>query len=168
VVPLLDILNHDQNADVTVRVKSASLDFISDTALVSGQQIWNNYGSKTNEELLMCYGFALEGNQSDSIVVPLLPNANDGEAPSTGVRLSTDGIPDEVINSIESEEDGSLFASLIRSLIHHRKSLQECLQQLSSALDKKSCKGWLAKARRRNLEIFLQGQSNIMQAGDRS
>ena len=44
----------------------ATVGFATGEALVAGQEIYNNYGPKSNEELLLSYGFVLQGNPQDA------------------------------------------------------------------------------------------------------
>lgn len=76
-LPLIDLLNHDPTAKVNWSVNKHTtteyFDFKSDSA--SDGELFNNYGQKGNEELLLGYGFCLEHNAADStalkIKVPL-------------------------------------------------------------------------------------------------
>ncbi|KAL9103111.1 MAG: hypothetical protein Q9163_001822 [Psora crenata] len=65
-IPGLDLLNHSPSAkvvwdwgrnDCTIRV---------DESLTGGSEIFNNYGPKGNEELLMGYGFCIPNNMADT------------------------------------------------------------------------------------------------------
>lgn len=89
-LPLIDLLNHNPAAKVNWSVINDAtaeyFDFKSDSA--SDGELFNNYGQKGNEELLLGYGFCLEHNSADStalkIKVPLelLP-----ELEKKGVKL---------------------------------------------------------------------------------
>ena len=72
-VPIVDILNHDMRANVSWFVTAdqnnrAYFNFKSDS-LVPGGEIYNNYGRKGNEELLLGYGFCLENNDADNVML---------------------------------------------------------------------------------------------------
>ncbi|KAH8904167.1 SET domain-containing protein [Coniochaeta sp. PMI_546] len=58
-MPVMDIANHDLRAEVTWDTASdpRSCQFVSRDVYQPGQQIFNNYGMKTNSELLLGYGF---------------------------------------------------------------------------------------------------------------
>ncbi|EPE09301.1 set domain-containing protein [Ophiostoma piceae UAMH 11346] len=60
-LPMLDLGNHAPAARVAWerQAHKASIDFSSLDACAAGRQIYNNYGSKTNSELLVGYGFVL-------------------------------------------------------------------------------------------------------------
>ncbi|EGV65954.1 hypothetical protein PSN45_003240 [Yamadazyma tenuis] len=90
-LPVVDLLNHSMKADVEWSVtRTGGTDFFnfkSNSALV-GRELFNNYGRKGNEELLLAYGFCIEGNEADTtalkikIPVEMLP-----ELEQAGVKL---------------------------------------------------------------------------------
>lgn len=77
-LPLIDLLNHSTSAKVNWSTSNtnggAFFNFQSESA-ESGTELFNNYGMKGNEELLLAYGFCLQDNVADSaalkIKVPL-------------------------------------------------------------------------------------------------
>merc|ERR1740129_2323976 len=88
-VPLLDVLNHSNSADITVRIRSGLLEFICDEPIPCGQQIWNSYGAKSNDELLMTYGFAIQDNRFDSVPLALAgSDAANAGIPIPEIRLT--------------------------------------------------------------------------------
>ncbi|KAI8147791.1 hypothetical protein BJV82DRAFT_306933 [Fennellomyces sp. T-0311] len=62
--PLLDALNHKPNTKITWMrdgdVETGSLSFVIGQEVPAGEQLFNNYGPKSNEELLLGYGFCFE------------------------------------------------------------------------------------------------------------
>lgn len=66
-LPLIDLLNHDPKSKVNWVVEDGCFTFSCDNP---GEQLYNNYGMKGNEELLLGYGFCLEGN-TDSAALKL-------------------------------------------------------------------------------------------------
>lgn len=90
-LPLIDLLNHSSQAKVewAVKEKNEQLCFcFNSNSIEVGQEVFNNYGMKGNEELLLAYGFCIENNPADSaalsLMVPLemLPNLE-----AAGVKL---------------------------------------------------------------------------------
>jgi hypothetical protein len=77
-IPLVDVLNHKPFAKVVWEPTSKEFSIFTLETLKSGSQIFNNYGPKPNEELLMGYGFVIQDNPVDSVAlkfnVPLLSN----------------------------------------------------------------------------------------------
>jgi len=75
-VPLADSFNHDPSVKVTWSGRgtpeSGMLDLITRQPLKSGNQVFTTYGPKSNEELLLGYGFCINDNPFDYVV--LKPN----------------------------------------------------------------------------------------------
>eukprot|EP00930_Biecheleria_cincta_P078716 TRINITY_DN66296_c0_g1_i1.p1 TRINITY_DN66296_c0_g1~~TRINITY_DN66296_c0_g1_i1.p1 ORF type:complete len:503 (-),score=100.92 TRINITY_DN66296_c0_g1_i1:51-1559(-) len=167
-VPLLDILNHQNSADVSVRVRSGSIEFVCDSAVGVGAQIWTNYGSKTNGELLACYGFAINDNKGDTVKIGLAPGDGSSDAAkkhaTSEIHLTAEGVPQDVIDSIEEEQNTTQFVALLRAVTLQRRHCKECLARLPQALNFTVCKGPLNRARKRYVEAFLEGQLQILEA----
>ncbi|CAO3697257.1 unnamed protein product [Rhizopus stolonifer] len=74
--PLVDALNHKPNTKITWSRSgdsdTGSMSFVSGQEYQRGAEIYNNYGPKSNEELLTGYGFCFEYNEYDHI--SLKPN----------------------------------------------------------------------------------------------
>ncbi|KAF2104297.1 SET domain-containing protein [Rhizodiscina lignyota] len=69
--PVLDCLNHEFGAKATWFFKDGSFSLSVEKALKKGEQVFNNYAPKGNEELLLGYGFTLPGNSADEVMVRL-------------------------------------------------------------------------------------------------
>ncbi|KAF2493363.1 SET domain-containing protein [Lophium mytilinum] len=69
--PFLDSLNHDSNARVDWDMKSDAFTLSTHETLKKGDEIFNNYGSKGNEELLAGYGFCIPKNPFEQVAVRL-------------------------------------------------------------------------------------------------
>ena len=66
-LPLYDFLNHRTDANI---VWAAGGGFVRFSASCDeGEEIYNSYGPKTNEELLSTYGFAIQDNPLDSVEI---------------------------------------------------------------------------------------------------
>ncbi|KAF7722202.1 hypothetical protein EC973_003556 [Apophysomyces ossiformis] len=74
--PLVDSLNHKPNTKITWmrsgNYETGSLSFVAGQTFHAGEQMYNNYGPKSNEELLLGYGFCFEFNEHDHVA--LKPN----------------------------------------------------------------------------------------------
>ncbi|ODV84530.1 hypothetical protein CANARDRAFT_29068 [[Candida] arabinofermentans NRRL YB-2248] len=71
-LPIVDLLNHENGRKVSWKFENneflfSSLD--SDTNLKKGLELYNNYGDKTNLDLLFGYGFTIDNNEFDSTSV---------------------------------------------------------------------------------------------------
>ncbi|RPB02547.1 SET domain-containing protein [Choiromyces venosus 120613-1] len=67
--PLIDSLNHYPITKITWQPSDTSLSIISGAGVLAGAEVYNNYGPKPNEELLMGYGFTLPENPFDSVLL---------------------------------------------------------------------------------------------------
>ncbi len=69
-LPILDLLNHDNSAKVQWKFDADGFFSLTNMDIIQeGDEVFNNYGAKGNEELLMGYGFAIEKNKADSIAL---------------------------------------------------------------------------------------------------
>eukprot|EP00927_Polykrikos_kofoidii_P043683 TRINITY_DN37759_c0_g1_i1.p1 TRINITY_DN37759_c0_g1~~TRINITY_DN37759_c0_g1_i1.p1 ORF type:complete len:433 (+),score=59.10 TRINITY_DN37759_c0_g1_i1:68-1366(+) len=165
-IPLLDTLNHRDGAPVTVKVHADRLEFICDEAVPLGHQVWNDYGTKTNAELLLNYGFALTNNPDDSVDLRLASSSKrscvDAAVPGADLRLTRAGLPANLISSIKAgkRRGGALLVSLLRALALRRRSVQNCLERLPAD---RGCAGNLDGRRWGFLEIYLSGQNEIIE-----
>ncbi|KAI4260494.1 MAG: hypothetical protein L6R42_004024 [Xanthoria sp. 1 TBL-2021] len=114
-LPGLDLLNHSPAARVTWQWTEDACNILSDQQLSIGTEVFNNYAPKSNEELMMGYGFSLFRNASDHCNLALgamaVGNIKDvlGQQPATlptqhapqGVEPSTTKA-DQVIDSPRS------------------------------------------------------------------
>lgn len=71
-IPVLDSLNHKPETPVFWKASSDSFTFSAGYEVKAGQEIFNNYGPKGNEELLMAYGFCLDTQDYDLMTLKLL------------------------------------------------------------------------------------------------
>ncbi|CAH2350172.1 protein-lysine N-methyltransferase Efm1p [[Candida] railenensis] len=125
-LPLIDLLNHSTSAKVNWSTSNtngqAFFNFQSEST-ESGAELFNNYGMKGNEELLLAYGFCLKDNVADSaalkIKVPLeilpdleaqgikLPQINDYT--TSIVRKAPVTEDSNAVNDYSKYSDGLLF-----------------------------------------------------------
>lgn len=63
--PIVDLLNHRNDTKVRWTFEDDSVEFISLQRLKDGEEVFNSYGDKSNEELLLNYGFVQENNTYD-------------------------------------------------------------------------------------------------------
>ncbi|KAJ3024250.1 UNVERIFIED_CONTAM: hypothetical protein HDU68_008260 [Siphonaria sp. JEL0065] len=70
--PVLDMINHKRGQEIEWNSeKVPGITFISPLGVATGQVVWNNYGSKGNENLLSNYGFILSPNPEDYAKIAL-------------------------------------------------------------------------------------------------
>jgi hypothetical protein len=86
-LPGVDILNHSSGQPVSwctsypegstkARDDSATISIISHTTTPLGEEVFNNYGLKANDELILGYGFSLPQNPDDKITLQLGGSSN--------------------------------------------------------------------------------------------
>ncbi|KAG1744373.1 hypothetical protein EDB19DRAFT_1927298 [Suillus lakei] len=86
-LPGVDILNHSRGQPVSwctsypegsteARDDSATISIISHTTTLCGEEVFNNYGLKANDELILGYGFSLPQNPDDKITLQLGGSSN--------------------------------------------------------------------------------------------
>ncbi|ODQ67213.1 SET domain-containing protein [Nadsonia fulvescens var. elongata DSM 6958] len=88
-LPLVDSLNHKPFTPIHWNATvGKSFDIQSAKPLKKHEEIFNNYGAKGNEELLMGYGFCLEDNQFDNVAIKLrLPPHVADKAKNLGIEV---------------------------------------------------------------------------------
>ncbi|EXJ72949.1 uncharacterized protein A1O5_04098 [Cladophialophora psammophila CBS 110553] len=70
-LPLLDLLNHRPAAQVEWQAHYHFVGLQILETYESGQELCNNYGPRDNEALLLAYGFTIENNPFDHLVVSI-------------------------------------------------------------------------------------------------
>lgn len=80
-VPIADMLNHARGTPISwsiyrpeISEGSPSLSLISHGQKQAGDELYNNYGPKPNDELLLGYGFVVEDNPEDMLLLKLPAN----------------------------------------------------------------------------------------------
>lgn len=68
--PGLDVGNHSNNAKIDYMFEPGRFDIKTNTFTPSGEEVFNNYGPKSNDELLLGYGFCIPQNPHNT--VPLM------------------------------------------------------------------------------------------------
>ncbi|SGZ49981.1 CIC11C00000002709 [Sungouiella intermedia] len=106
-IPVVDLLNHNPKALVSWGGASGSFKFESHDDYSRGDQVFNNYGQKGNEELLLAYGFCIENNPADSVVLKIkVPEELLPELEKNGVQLpSLSDYTTSVVHSAAKVED---------------------------------------------------------------
>lgn len=166
-VPLLDLLNHRQDADVTVRTRAGMLEFLADGPVAAGDQIWNCYGAKSNTELLLSHGFAVPGNPEDCIKVSLAVGAG-ASGPThdsssvVPLRLTrAQPLPPELLSALrgcDGPPRDILMLSLLQNAARSGKEAKQCLEEMDRVQDPSLREQCLS------LKAFLEGQMDVSEA----
>lgn len=104
-VPIVDALNHKANTPVQWHGSpTGEFCLVADGQIPAGDQIYNNYGPKGNEELLMGYGFTVENNPFD--VVRVRPASYSSKDDDFAFNLTRDQpVPEELVNLFVSSHE---------------------------------------------------------------
>ncbi|KAL1297291.1 hypothetical protein AAFC00_004846 [Neodothiora populina] len=71
--PVMDAGNHNPNARVDWAYDPGRFSFTVSDGVKAGEEVFNNYGPKGNDELLMGYGFCAADNPHDGILLSMRP-----------------------------------------------------------------------------------------------
>ena len=95
-LPIVDILNHGPRTAITWMRGAEGVTLVSGThqgggeefvgaPIPAGAEVLNNYGPKSNEELLLAFGFVIPGNMDDIHVLRLKLGSHKGIARKAGI-----------------------------------------------------------------------------------
>ncbi|GJP37061.1 hypothetical protein CLOM_g21506 [Closterium sp. NIES-68] len=71
-VPPAELFDHSNTFQTSYRFGADTLDFVASDSITQGEEVSTSYGLRSNEDLLVAYGFVLPGNMFDN--APLLPS----------------------------------------------------------------------------------------------
>jgi len=77
-LPFFDLLNHGKGTEIEWRGDGKSVAFAAGAdGILPNAEIFNNYGAKANDELLVAHGFALENNEHDRVALKMTVASGD-------------------------------------------------------------------------------------------
>lgn len=121
-VPLIDMLNHNGKEECTLSVDGDDMLLCNKTPKFRGQQVFHNYGDKSNEHLLAMYGFALHNNPHDAVSLLLGAGAAGAHDEGAGklCQIGRGGISPELwevlVENIEDEDDDEAEEAAVGAL----------------------------------------------------
>lgn len=130
-IPVVDLLNHENERKVRWTVENNNFVFNtldSDENIKAGMELFNNYGEKSNLDLLLGYGFVVNNNRYESATLTLQVDESviDG-AKSFGVKLPQDasvlGINFEITKSDTTPKSLIDFFSYLVKLTSEKKGI---------------------------------------------
>ncbi|CAI5472307.1 unnamed protein product [Closterium sp. Yama58-4] len=68
-VPIAELLDHEDMFQAQYDIRASQFDFIALMPFDKGTELFTSYGPKVNEELLLGYGFVLEGNKQENVLL---------------------------------------------------------------------------------------------------
>lgn len=104
-LPIVDLLNHENGKKVRWSIENDKFVFNSLEDLKPGVQLYNNYGDKSNLELLLGYGFVIKNNEYESATLTLqLDESVIGGAKQYGVQLPKDSTAQGINFTLSKKE----------------------------------------------------------------
>lgn len=85
--PGLDIGNHSNEAKIEYIFDPGRFNIKTNTATLAGEEVFNNYGPKSNDELLLGYGFCIPRNPYNTVSLMLKPPPMGLQEPLKAVHL---------------------------------------------------------------------------------
>lgn len=181
-IPLLDKTNHDPGAQVSWRLGAREVAFHceQDVAHAAGE-VLNNYGPKSNEMLLLDFGFALPDNAHDGVSLTLCVGAGAGvrrlgpfEVRRPSARWPTfprrlwraladpegaggEGAGDEAEDEDQPVAVGLDEVELLRAQLARRL-------ELLAGSEQDDARDWTDCARRRFVALYRAGQREVLRA----
>lgn len=179
--PIVDLLNHNNDTKVKWYSENGQMCFVTQERLQSGDELFNNYGNKSNEDLLLSYGFVQDNNQyEDSRLTLRLDEQLLSEAVLHGVALTDERVADNCVQfkltkkCLLPENLVQLFAYLhklkseeginLRNTLEGSDGLQSILMQKVEFF-RNRFKIDASNKRRRTLRKYFDSQRKMFQAG---
>ncbi|KJX94908.1 hypothetical protein TI39_contig4150g00009 [Zymoseptoria brevis] len=78
--PVIDVPNHSPTARVDWAFDPGRFSITIKDPIPGGEEVYNNYGPKSNDELLLGYGFCIPDNSDDKVLLTLKPPPSDLQA----------------------------------------------------------------------------------------
>lgn len=92
-LPIVDLLNHKSDTKVHWKSEGSFITFSSEEIIEAKGELYNNYGDKSNEELLLGYGFAIDSNPHDATSISLkLDEKTLSEASNYGTEINPNNV----------------------------------------------------------------------------
>jgi hypothetical protein len=115
-LPFFDLLNHRHGQPIEWNSNSTHVEFATPCAVKSGDEVYNNYGGRPNEELIFSYGFCIHPNAMDAVSLVLACKTDTGACSSKRFYVRKEangGVPAELFKAMaaltyeqdEGEED---------------------------------------------------------------
>ncbi|CUS20873.1 LAQU0S02e00320g1_1 [Lachancea quebecensis] len=114
--PVVDFFNHHNGQKVQWQLNKDTngVSFSSGDQIERGEEIFNNYGDKSNEELLLNYGFAMPNNENDLSTLTLrLPPGQLESLVSWDLVISDQNLAENSVNFVLTV-DSPLPMSLVK------------------------------------------------------
>ncbi|KAI9700045.1 MAG: hypothetical protein M1836_002579 [Candelina mexicana] len=124
--PLADTVNHKPEAKISWHTGPTELGLVIEDSLAPGDILWNNYGQKSNEELLLGYGFCVPDNPCDQFALKI--RVPEESSIQTDTSKPSPGPGKTLLNNTPTELSDVNF--YIRSSTHLSKGYDHPLPEL--------------------------------------
>ncbi|KAK9236249.1 hypothetical protein V1525DRAFT_407467 [Lipomyces kononenkoae] len=184
-IPLVDSLNHKPLEPINWTVTPDEFSISSGKDIGAGDEIFNNYGPKGNEELLMGYGFCLENNPLDVVTLkvrhPLMSMEKvellslKGNAESTFHLSESEPLPSDLVQFFRviaaneqetlqmlSASAGATATATLRCELDGLGKLYNAVELKLRAISVREDETANASARQRNSMIYVSQQAKIL------
>ncbi|CCE63501.1 hypothetical protein TPHA_0F00140 [Tetrapisispora phaffii CBS 4417] len=134
--PVVDLLNHKNDTRVKWSYNENKVQFVSEEKINVDMELFNNYGNKSNEELLLNYGFIEENNVHDNTRLTLrLETAALVGAQNSGVKFSKEELVKSDCVQFLIDNNGEVPKSLINLFGYLCKLKSEEFTNIRSVLE---------------------------------
>ena len=170
-LPFFDLLNHGKGTEIEWRGDGKSVAFAAGAdGILPNAEIFNNYGAKANDELLVAHGFALENNEHDRVALKMTVASGDsrktlgpfylrrgGEFPRALWRSLADPTGDPASSDSDSppEIDAEAAEILLATLERKRAPFTPSQARPQSAA--------LSSGQRASVAFYRNGQAEILE-----
>lgn len=164
-LPLLDCCNHEPGTPIVWERSQDGISFRTPVAIKEGSEVFNNYGPKSNEELLLSYGFCLESelqSKLEYVRLSLRSGSSDDNASTVYLKHDMNDLPRliEMALMMSPPEDDVLkrelvaLRNIILALDHKSQNIEDALHICIETLDN--------SYKARCAAIYLKDQSRII------
>jgi hypothetical protein len=144
-------------------------------SLNKGEQVFNSYGPKSNEDLLASYGFVNDGMEDDTVTLKLGGSLKDGQSQQHYWRLNEScppallqevrsilgqGDSQEVgdASSTELLEEGEAMDTIV-DLLEQKLAVFDATQKENDSVDKTNSAAGIRDSVRHDVDVYRQSES---------
>ncbi|KIJ60469.1 hypothetical protein HYDPIDRAFT_98705 [Hydnomerulius pinastri MD-312] len=173
-LPGVDLLNHKRGQRVSWEVScseakqggtlSGTVSVISNEELKEGQEVFNNYGAKANDELILGYGFSLPDNPDDKITLQI---GGAGKAQKWEIgrnARNVEGLWSEIRGMVSSEESEYEFEDDLEAASILSEMCQAKLDGMKTVADVTEDDDGIRPGVKVMLEHYIEGQRAILES----
>jgi len=170
-IPFLDLLDHKPLHPILWKIDPITKNFEMRTIIETpaGSPVWNNYGAKSNEELLIAYGFCIERNPADTVALRLgektfyLSWLNPYVIPSELIEAGWDRImSDADFETQDTTKDDKIRIPSIPTLLETLQMFTDLLENKMADLGSVDASDYLTGDALEMVNIYRTGQIELV------